>query len=324
MAQLRPRDVLAMHLDITEMIGDGNGAFGRYLDVLARYDYQITSKGNIGPIIARGLKQARAYVVTEKMTRFVMNRAEQMSGLEQLGSDDLTPPHPAGFVVLEEPISFVEVRGRTQIIHALAWAPALGVQTGTLTKDSGWAVSLFNDMGRQADDIAKSYVGDVSVRRSIGRWHGITSYWLPRQMRVGPSVVHPTEEKAAAVRADGAVPQPTRNIVRDVVSLWFTLNETISVHTSPHLDRKIVRLAARRKLPTEVTVITMRREAPPVLRPGTGAPLEYRTFVDTFRRRYWVGHGAEKHQEWRNVTPHWRGPADAPVLQRPKVNRLSR
>ena len=165
---------------------------------------------------------------------------------------------------------------------------------------------------------------DAVGRRLMGRWNGIGTYWVPRGLRIGPPILQPSQEDVERVARDGDRAYPARNVVRAYVALWGLLDETISTHTSGHLDRPVMRLAARRKLPTEVTVITLRREAHPVQHPGTGRPLEERIWVEGFRRRYWCGSGADRHQEWRNINGHWRGPEDAPVSNRPKVNRLSR
>jgi hypothetical protein len=184
-------------------------------------------------------------------------------------------------------------------------------------------LTTFNDLYREPDEVAQER-DSPELRRLMGRWHGIGTYWLPHGLRVGPSMIPPSPEQEKKMTDLGLTAHAGLNSGSMIMALWGLLDETISTHTSERSDRQIMRLAARRKLPTEVTVITLRRESQPVQHPGSGRPLEERIWVDGFRRRYWCGSGADRRQEWRNINGHWRGPEDAPVSNRPKVNRLSR
>lgn len=314
---MRPRDVLAQQLDLAQILGDGDTPACRYLDCLARQDKVISEVSHVSPTIARNVANARAYLVTEQMTPIVLARVEAMHELTKVGEDYL-PPKQCGFVVLETPIEFRELRGRRTIIHTLTWGPAQA-QDG----ETGWLLTTFNDLYREPDEVAKE-TDREELRRLLGRWHGIGTYWLPHGLRVGPSMIPPTPEQQQRMAALGITPAAGLNMGCMILALWGLLDETISTHTSGRSDRQIMRLASRRKLPTEVTVITLRREAQPVQHPGSGKPLEERIWVDGFRRRYWCGSGADRRREWRNIDGHWRGPEDAPVSNRPKVNRLSR
>lgn len=312
---MRSRDVLTQHLDLIEMLGDGVGTpLARYLNSVALADKLVT-KGEIAPVVARNLRRARAYQIVEPMTAVINARAEAMHELDRVG-DDHRPPRPAAFVVFETPIEYTELRGRMQIVHALCWGQAAD-QRG----NPGYVVTTFNDLDRKPDEIAEM---TPDFREHFGRWHGISTYWLARSMRIGPEWISPTEETALRIVSEGDTAYPVRSIMRAVLALWDLLDETISTHTAGRVDRAAHRLLKRHKLPSEVTVITLRREAQPVLRPGTGTPLDHRVWVEQFSRLQWVGSGANRRQERRNVRGHWRGPEDAPVEDRPKVNRLSR
>lgn len=313
-----PRDVLRQHLDLVERLGDGvSTSIGRYLNYLARED-KIVTKGDVAPVIARNLHNARATLVTENMNPTIYVRAQYMDDLTAIGVD-IAPARPCGFVVLERPLRYTELRGRVQLIHALCWGPAAD-QNGNM----GHIVTTFNDVDREPDEIASLALADT--RLVMGRWHGISSYWLARGLRIGPAWVEPSPEDIAKTAADGDSAYPTLNVRRHVLALWELLNETLPgvEHTVEHGDRPVSRRLGRLGMSTEVSVITLRREARPVLRPGTGTPLDHRVWVDQFPRRQWVGSGADRRQEWRNVRGHWRGPEDAPIEDRPKVNRLSR
>jgi hypothetical protein len=316
---VRPRDVLAQHLDLVAVLGNGETSIGRYLTQVAILDKVISKTSSIGPTLAQNLANSRAYMVTEEMTGHVTAYAATMHELTQVG-EDIPPPRQCGFVVLEESISWTELRGRTQIMHALCWGPAID-QHGA----PGWMVLALNDMARKPDDMSRPVSDDPKLRRAFGRWHGIGTWWLPRGLRIGPEIITPTEEDIARVVAEGDTPYPTRNMARAFLALWGLLDETISTHTHERSDRAIMRLAARRKLPTEVTVITLRREAQPVQHPGTGTSPSYRQWIDGVRRRYWVGSGPDRHQEWRNTRGFWwPNNPDLPIKHKPKVNRLSR
>lgn len=313
---MRPRDVLAQHLDLIETLGDGvHTPLGRYLNRVAVLDKMVT-KGEVAPVIARGLRQARAYQIAEPMTPVINARAAAMHDLTKVG-EDCSPPRPAGFVVFEAPIEYTELRGRLQILHALCWGQAADPQ-GT----PGYVVSTFNDLARKPDEIAAK---TPDARDHIGRWHGISTYWMPRGLRIGPEWIEPDAKAMARVAADGDSAYAVRSMMRAMLALWDLLDETLSTHTTGHVDRAAHRLAARRKLPSEVTVITLRREAQPVLRPGTGTSPSYRQWIEGVHRRYWVGSGPDRHQEWRNTRGFWwPNNPDLPIKDKPKVNRLSR
>jgi hypothetical protein len=311
-----PREVLAKYLDLTERIGDGlNTPIGRYLNYLARED-KVVTKGDIAPVVARNLRNSRPYLVAENMYPTIYARAEAMSGLTAIGVD-IIPPRPCGFAVLERPIQYTELRGRRQFIHALCWGPA-----SDQNSNIGQIVTTFNDVERQADEIA-AYILD-RTDTLMGCWHGISSYWLARGQRIGPAWIDPSLGEIEKVTAEGDSAYPTLNVRRHILALWELLDETLSTHTVERPQRQLARRLARAKLSTEITVITLRREARPVQNPGTGTPLDHRVWVEQFPRRQWVGSGADRRQEIRLVRGHYRGPEDAPVVDRPKVNRLSR
>lgn len=315
---MRPRDVLAQHLDLADILGNGNTPACRYLDGLARQDKVISQVSSVAPTIARNVGNARAYLVTEQMTDLVLARVEAMHELTRVG-EDYRPSRQCGFVVLEKPIEFRELRGRRTIIHSLTWGPAQD-RGG----ETGWLLTTFNDLYREPDEVAVE-TDRPELRRLLGRWHGIGTYWLPNGLRVGPSTIPPSPEQEQRMTDEGLTAHGGLNMGCMVLALWGLLDETISTHTHERSDRAIMRLAARRKLPTEVTVITLRREAQPVQHPGTGTSPSYRQWIEGVRRRYWVGSGPDRHQEWRNTRGFWwPNNPDLPIKHKPKVNRLSR
>lgn len=320
MTQLRPRDVLAQHLDLIEMLGDGiHTPLAGYLDEVARMDRVVAKGGQVAQVITRNAINARAYWVTAHMTAPIVARADVMRDITPVEDENL-PPTPCGFAVFEEPLRFTELRGRTQIVHVITWGPGAD-QRG----DYGWLVQTFNDMFREPDHIAAMIDKKLLSSRALGRWHGISTYWLPRGMRIGPALIEPSEEDLRRVAEDGHSAFMTRNIRRDILALWGMLNETLSVHTVEHADRAMGRRMARRKLPSAVTVITLRRKAPPVLHPGTGTSPTHRVWIPGVRRRYWVGSGPERRQEWRTTRGFWwPGDERLPIRDKPKVNRLAR
>jgi hypothetical protein len=318
--QLRPRDVLAQYLDLVEMLGDGTSTpVARYLDAVAQMDGLVVGKSAVAPILARNLGNARPYWVTGNMTPVIESRAATMPGITQV-EDDCAPPRPCGFVVFENPLRYSELRGRQQIVHVIAWGPGLDQD-----QRPGWLVQTFNDLFREPDQIAEMIDKRLMSTRALGRWHGISTYWLPRGMRIGPVTLEPTEEDLRRVAEDGDSAFMTHNVRRDVLALWEMLNETLSTHTVEHADRAMGRRMARRKLSTEVTVITLRRQSQPVRFPGSGTSPSYRQWIPGVRRRYWIGSGADRHQEWRTTRGYWwPGDERLPIKDGPKVNRLAR
>jgi hypothetical protein len=315
---ITPRDALAQHLDIVEIIGTGDSDMGYYLDQLSALGKVIEKGSRVGQVVAQHLAHSRTYLISAPMTEKINNRATTMPE-SMIVDENHAPPQPFGFVVLEEPIVYTDLRGKMQIVHTLSWGSSLN-QKG----QSGWLAMSFNDIWRQPDDISQRFAHDEVLRQKLGRWHGISAYWLLRGKQIGPELLHPTADEQAYVAKDGDNAYPVRNPIRTLVALWDLLAETVSVHTTEHCDRAITRRAARKNLPTDITVITLRRQSQAVKNPGSGTPLDKRIWVAGHRRRYWCGSGPDRHQEWRNISGHWKGPEEASVTNRPKVNVLVR
>lgn len=315
---MRPLDVLAQHLDLVETLGDGRTTrLAEYLDKVAELDHVVKPGGRVAPMIARNVREARPYWIAAHMTAPIDLRAVDMPDLTRL-DDETAPPRKWGFAVFEEPIRFAELRGREIIVHIITWGPAAGPDN-----HPGYLVQTFNDLRREPDEIAA--LMNPQTRGFLGRWHGISTYWMPNGLRIGPNTIEPTEEDRRRVAADGASAFITRNTGRIILALWQMLGETLSDHSIERAPRAQARRMARAELPTEVTVITLRRKTPPVQNPGTGWSPGHRTWVDDYRKRVWVGSGADRRQEWRTITGHW-WPKDPglPIRDKPKVNRLVR
>lgn len=318
MVQLRPLDVLAQHLDLVETLGDGHSTpLAQYLDRVAELDNVVRSGATVAPVIARNVRDARPYWIAEHMTTPIDLRAVDMDDLARL-DEDTEPPRKWGFAVFEEPVRFTELRGREVIVHVVTWGPSAD-QDG----HPGYLVQTFNDLYRESDGIAALI--NPEVRGFLGRWHGISTYWMPNGLRIGPNTIEPSEEDRRRVAANGDDAFVTRNVGRVFLALWQMLGETLSNHSIERAPRAQARRMRRAELPTAVTVITLRRKAAPVQHPDTGWSPEHRTWVEDYRKRVWVGSGADRRQEWRTITGHWwpKDP-DLPIRDRPKVNRLVR
>jgi hypothetical protein len=195
-------------------------------------------------------------------------------------------------------------------------------------------VVAWNDLRRGRDEVGRDQ--DEELAKTVGPNRERTGGWAPNlmeflhpDMRPGPARIEVSDEIRARNEKLGlpVLEEGTLNQVRMIMALWGLMNETISrgeaVEERP-VKRQDRRQAERLRLQPAVTVMTLRREADPVLSPGSGSPLEYRVPVEGHTRRYWCGTGADRHVELRTIGSHWRGPKDAPVRVRPKISRLAR
>lgn len=316
--KLTALDVLAQHLDLVETLGDGRSTrLAEYLDKVAELDSVVRPGGHIAHVIARNLRDARPYWVTANMTAPIDLRAVDMRDTTRL-DEETAPPRKWGFAVFEEPIRFTELRGRQIIMHVVAWGPSADQDN-----HPGYLVQTFNDLYREPDEIAAMM--NPVTRNFVGRWHGISSYWMPMGLRIGPNVLEPTKLDRQRVEAEGDVAFITRNTGRVILALWQMLGETLSDHSIERAPRAQARRMARAELPGEVTVITLRRKSPPVVNPGTGTSPGHRTWVEDYPKWVWVGSGADRRRERRIIAAHW-WPKDPslPIRIKPKVNRLAR
>lgn len=327
------RELLGLQVELVEMLGAGQ-PLARAVNALA--DSQDVSREGVSHSMAQHVLNARVFHVEKNMTPVITNRAanlERIPSWSRFG-DDHVPPRTCGFVVLDEPVGFPEMRGRWQLAHMLTWGPVLAGVRGRDKKVHGWLVSFWNDIYREPDEVSKELLAEYPTEtRIFRRWQCITTQFIPHGGVVGPTWMPITAERKLQAEEEfpGDPPvteQEVPNMSRVIAALWQLLSEeTAQVrHDVPHSDRPSRRFAERARVDTDVTVVTLRREAQPVEHPGTGKPLDHQVWVIEHWRTYWV----KDHEkgilvpEKRKVAGHIRGPHGTPLVVKKRIENLAR
>lgn len=347
---ITPRDALRMHVDLRDRLENPNGALAHYLRVFARGQYDDErATASIAETVARHLQVARTYLVEPKMIDVTTRRAEDpghFTGVEQFGRFEA--PFALGFCAFGKPLETIEIRGRVQKVVALTWGPAQArFLDSSAEPKAGRFVVLWTNVHMAPDQVhedglsgrhpggarpldadeeledydPKEYAEAIQV---VGGWAPTLMDFIPHDARIGPPRIEVPVEKRqlAVIRGSSWAREGTTNYARVCAALWELMGETLSTASTPSLDRATQRWAARRaKISTDITVLTLRREARPVLRPGSGKPLEHRVPVNGHRRTY---HRGSPDEFTIYIRDHWRGPKDAPIRANRKVARLAR
>jgi hypothetical protein len=302
------------------------------------YSYEYLNHIAVEPAIlslsmSSALEHARAYRVEHQMTEKLMSRAMHMSDDHWIQD----PPFPSGFVVFEEPIRIKELRGRMELIHAIAWAPVhVNYRSGDKA-ERGILVTTWNDIDREPDEVILERAELESERAAshAGRW-SITSIRPIINYQVGTDWIDVPEETKQKVIDDGEhTPEEcTFNMLRIYAALFDMLSETVPAtkRENAELTRTERKQAKHNKVSPEVCLVTLRPEVdaePKESHPGTGHPLTVRVPLGdpsdpdsvAFYRTIYRGTERERRVP---VHSHWRGPQDAPVSQRKTVRNLAR
>jgi hypothetical protein len=355
---LNPSDVLRVQMDLAAHLADENDPSAASLDGLASSQGYQTDKAHIASAFAANhVRTARAYHVTADMGSLVQSRFESLHHLPPTTHcpTDIAPPRVCGFVVMEEPIAYLDIRESVNLAHVLTWGPATGEhRRGDHHHVQGWSMTMWNDIRRRRDDVSVQLMREYpALDRLINmRWWPCTTLFLAQDQRIGMPY-WPTDDsdrRAADARyerdraeaaggrtvpippAGPAIAERTSNLFRYFVALWQLFGEergpAITEHTHP--QRSALRLARRTLQTSDITVITLRKR--PGAHTGTGTPLDHQLPVAQHYRSYWCTGRAcrcperidERHLEKRLIAEHLRGPHGTRLIVRKKMERLSR
>lgn len=335
---LSPSDVLRMQVSLAEALNSPENTSAKSLDGLAFSEgLQHENDTTTSAFAANHVRNARAYQVTEEMGALVQARFESLHHIPATTHcpTDIAPPRTAGFVVMEEPIAFLDVRESVNLAHALVWGPATVRVTHSGPTVSGWALTAWNDISRRADDVSIQMVRDYPhIDRLLHmRWWPATALFLSQDQRVGQPYFRITgEDREKAERrfpefksAPPAVAEQVPNLFRYWLALWqlFTEERGPAIAETTHPQRPALRLARRVLQTSDITVITLRKR--PGAHTGTGTPLDHQVPVTEHYRSY-LCRQPDGTLAWekRKIREHLRGPHGTPLIVRKKMERLSR
>jgi len=333
MSTVDAADVLRMQLDLRDRFRDPVFRQAIATQWRAINDYEIPADA-LGETMGSTMGWARSYRVEQQMTKVITDRSDALD-------DDAPFTHPPGmmgFVIFEEPLELTEVRGRTELIHALTWGPVLlGSSEGAirlrrppLPEDippdkMGVLISAWNDVYRQPDQVFTEAVlpevaGNPGFRRQLdhmGRWSLCVLRPTPMFQHVGPITIptdDATRERLAHEGWHGTVVDGTRNIFRDLSVLFAMLGERVPaarMETVEPTSRQARKHVTREGLKPEVITVTLRPEyrIADEHRTGTGRTVKVRYPVVSHYRTIHPGTPRERRVP---VRAHWKGPEDGP------------
>lgn len=337
---MRPGDLLDAQRDLIERLGMEDfrtmiaAMVAQHASQVEGVGYELEEamqRSKFAPDILRStVKAAYPFKVTRDMCAMVRHAANMLDDTDQF--DPSAAPTGCGIVYFEDPFRVEELRGRTMLLHWLAWGPAeVDLGSGPETVTMLWT---FNDSWAQPDQVQQEHQQTLlaehgrqyleEVRHMTGRWATIAVDAPTNRMRVGPAQVTPGTEQARRVLSDGDQPHSTTNITRLVMATWMLMGQTVTHVADEQPDRAARRRAVRAKLPQQVTVIRLRREQAPPAEPGEShVEWSHRWITRGHWRWQPYGHGrSERRRIW--IDPYVKGPADKPLVQSEKVYSLER
>jgi hypothetical protein len=263
-------------------------------------------QGDGGAVVVNHLRAGETFHVADTVTHLVGNRESKLQGTSQFGW--YVPPSPCGCIVLDEPIRLEEAEGVASITHMITWGPAR-LETANEVFEHGTLIVMWNDNRREPDELIQVSLGE---KAEWGRLLDETAGLLPISIlavtpdaRIGPSFVPTPWGRREELESFGLKSRAScRSPLRLLCAMWQLMDETITVlEDAEKFGSKHRRRAERRGHKPRVTVVTLRRTS---YRGAEGArgPLTERHRVRGHYRKYWVGSGADRHQERRYVRPH--------------------
>lgn len=331
---MRPGHALDIHTALAVQLG--NPGFRDYISGLGG-GLGWVERGTGGDLIARRVLQSSTFHVHAEVTPKIWATAESYDA--NATAAELPPaPTSRGVMILDDPIVASNWDGLQGLIHMVSWA-TVGLRSQGGDTVPGYLVMLWNDGNRDMDELTQDLIerlrrkggpADVRrVRRMVGDFYPIQLMTISSCGVVGPM----WHELAGVGGSPGRLPETASgavSITRLVLACWDLMSQTIARspedEAGPHVERSARRRAERAGLDGDVTVIALRREARPVINPGSGVKLDHQVPVREHYRHYWVKDPAtgERVRVRRRIEAHMRGPEGTPVINKPKVYDLRR
>lgn len=316
--------------------------FRSLVDRYARREEQALGGANLrrareydSGALERALSIAETYYLSPDMQQFAQLAAEDFPDDEAILKEDL--PSEAGFLYLPQRIPYRDIRSRVQQVYAIIWC-----------NNRGWLLTDRQDPDDEISRKIRELIPDDSLRsfRATGRWdvNGAVEFVfgqpIPSRV-VFPRGVIPERadvtfqkrpDAGTAMLVDGQerpdiydlADLAPDELLRFLLAVWRLMQQTLAAveHDQSH-PRATRRRAERKHIPTGVTVISLRRRAGHY--EGTGQSINYRTLVRGHWRRVWCGpKDGERYRRAVYIHEFIRGPEDAPLIIRKRVNALVR
>jgi hypothetical protein len=325
------REVLRLQVDLRDRLQSNDNLLADSLHGWLQAKHRETTRDTgraLATVIHNHVAYGHSYHVEANMVDVLMRRVGDRDHFSMSARfSEFVPPTQLGFCVFEKTVDLPEIHGRMQRGLALSWGPAQTYADQTMSKVvEGRMIVLWTNTFIAPDEVHEHNLRTmpelVGFPAKVGGWVPAVMDFFPYDAKLGPARM-PVDyaERQLAIIKDDVFATETINQAWVYAALWELMGETVVARDSPHLDRATQRFARRNHIPTDITTMTLRREAKPVVAPGSGTPLSWRIPVDSHQRTYHRG-TPEEFTIW--VRPHWRGPQDAEVRQTKKVRNLKR
>lgn len=284
---------------------------------------------------ANYMKVAEVYRVSEDMSAMVQYAASQLDDTDAI--DLSLAPTQCGFVRFDKPLPMGDVHGKTMFVHWLVWGPfeARDMHGKVLEDQRLTAVLTFSDPRTEPDEVHEEMLalarkdrgakGVTFYSELVGRFATTGFDYLFDGSRLGPPMMEPSEKQRAESALWGREALPGTNPTRYIHALWLLLNQSVTHVAEEQVNRSAEKRAEKRRLPSRVTVVRLRREASSMERKHGESHVEWqhRWIVRGHWRWQACGEGrSERRRIW--INPFVKGPDGAPFVQSEKVYSLER
>ena len=229
------------------------------------------------------LEMSEAYMVDKDMMPLLKWASISMEDTDAFAHD--LWPTPCGFLVYEEPLIEPDIWGQNMVAKAISWGRFAGT-TKQGTRIPGTLLTIYTDIYDPRDQVterllslAKERDGDggrsmASSLFGMGRLQVQHIQFVPDGLRVGPPQhifsqdeidkrrafvedMETIEQHGNMIEHAASVTNPNRTLL----ALLQLLNQTVTTSRSERPAPKAAPRYAKHRLPSEITVITLRRIA---------------------------------------------------------------
>jgi len=202
----------------------------------------------------RTLEVATPYFLAADMLPVVEYAAKGLDGLEYFTHDLFPSDH--GFLLFDGGHMVTDRRGKKMVDSALVWSRTVAQYDGTSYTSPGTQVTVYSDSADPRDEVTAEIRrdgGDAYVE-SLGRLQMTHVMFLADDARVGPATVSDVD-----IRDEYGQPVQADNSARILMAFLLMLRQTITSTSREQVSPKQAQRYAKKRLPSYVTVVQMRR-----------------------------------------------------------------
>ena len=326
----RPAEVIEIQDSLANFWASEVGLdwFAGWMESRRRDDYAVYGKSahDRRAIEVKSILGARAYWVSEEMTRLAAHAAHSMPA-QPLAESDL--PCPMGFLVFEEGVPIPDVHGKTVVCSAFRWSRQLGCSELDEKHEHGvdgvmWA--YYTDMQDSRDDYVKQYKAESSdIRRRFPSRLALLGEDF-EAFGAGEANVDRIKEHLNAEATREQLIEALTMMRRLPLALWTLMGQTIGEVSDHRQDRSSRRRLGKARSPlaeSNVTVVRLRRPKHESMEPA-GEPVDWthRWIVSGHWRNQWLPSAGRHRLQW--IAPFVKGPEDKPLKIKRRVHALVR